>query len=131
MGYEMDMSQESEKKQLLPTGWREFEIINCEEQISKQGNMMFKFTFTDTEFKQEEEVYAVAIPKKRWFLKQILSACGVSAGQDGVYEWDIPDVINKLIVGRVEHEEQEWINRNNETIITKQAKIREVKALEV
>jgi len=30
MGYEMDMSQESEKKQLLPTGWREFEIINCE-----------------------------------------------------------------------------------------------------
>lgn len=129
MAYEMDMSQETQKKQILPEGWREFEITDCEEQTSKQGNMMFKFTVIDTELEQEEEIYAIAVPKKRWFLKQILGACGVEAAQDGKYKWDITDVLNKTIQARIEHESQEWINRDNETVISKRAKFREVKSL--
>ena len=131
MAYDMDMTKETEKKQLLPEGWREFEIINCVEEISKAGNMMFKFTIVDTELKQEEEIYAIAIPKKRWFLKQILTACGVEAGKKGIYKWDIPDVLNKSIMARVEHEDQEWINRNNQSVVSKRARIREVKSMEI
>ena len=55
MGYRHDMSQETDRKELLPEGWREFEILSCEEQVSKQGNDMFKFVFVDVETRQEEE----------------------------------------------------------------------------
>lgn len=131
MGYKMDMRGEKEKKNPLPEGWRDFEIISCEEAVSKQGNDMFKFIFADLETGQEEEIYAIATQGKRWFLKQILSACGVEAGQDGIYEWDIPEVLNKTIQGLVKHIEEEWINREGESIVTKKGKIVEVKKLEV
>jgi len=122
----MDMSKESEKKKLLPEGWREFEILDCKEQVSKQGNDMFKFTFIDVETEQEEEVYAVATQGKRWFLKQVLIACGVAAGQDGIYEWDISNVLGKVVLGYVSHQEEEWINRENKTVKSMKSKITEV-----
>ena len=126
MGYRHDMSRESEKKALLPEGWRQFKIHACEEQTSSKGNPMFKFTFFDMELGQEKDVYAIAVQGKRWFLKQILAACGVAAAEDGVYEWDIPDVLEKVMSGRVEHFDDEWINREGKTILTKKDKIAEI-----
>jgi len=123
MSYRHDMSKESKKKALLPEGWRPFKITACEEKVSKKGNDMFVFTFTDIETGQDEEVYAIAAQGKRWFLKGILSACGVAAAEDGVYDWDMVDVMNKAIRGYVVHEEEEWINRQGETIVTKKSKI--------
>jgi hypothetical protein len=122
----MNMTGEQEKKKLLPEGWREFRIMDCVEQISKQGNEMFKFILRDIETQQDDEVYAIAVQGKRWFLKQILTACGIAAGQDGIYEWDIPDVLDKVITGYVSHQEEEWINREGTTVKTTKHKITEV-----
>lgn len=130
MGYKHDMSTEKERKGLIPEGWRRFEIYGCEEQTSKAGNLMFKFSILDSELGQDEEIYAIAVKGKRWFLKSILTACGIEAGQDGIYEWDIPDILDKHFMGRVEHYPDTWINRENKEITTTKWKIAEVKAPE-
>jgi len=123
----MDMSQEREKEQLLPEGWRCFTIIKCEEQISKSGNEMFKITITDCETFQEIDIYAIAVPKKRWFLKSLLSACQIKAGENEVYEWDTEEIIGKIISGRVEHKEETWVNRDNQEMKSIKHKVVEVK----
>lgn len=124
--YKHDMSDESEKKTLLPEGQRKFQIVDCKEAVSKSGNDMFIFTFKDVLLGQEEEVYAVAVKGKRWFLKSVLAACGVGAAEDGVYEWDIPDVMNKTVLGIVIHFDEEWINREGNKVKSKKHKITDI-----
>lgn len=126
--FKMDMSQESERgtKMLLPEGWRVFKITACEEQVSKQGNEMFKFNFLDVALQETVEVFAIAVPKKRWFLKSILKACNILASEDGVYEWDIDDVLDMSVKGNVVHEEEEWIDRQGKTRQTKKHRIVEI-----
>lgn len=126
--YQHDMSKEKEKGLWLE-GWREFEIVECVEHTSKAGNEGFKFTFSDAETYQENDIYATAVPKKRWFLKSILKACGVPASQDGVYDWSISDVKGKFIRGRVEHYPDEWVNRDSKTVVTTKHKVAEIKAM--
>jgi len=130
--YQHDMSGEKEmkRKKLLPTGWRDAEIISCREATSKGGNEMFVFEFKDILTEYTEDVYAISEKGKRWFLKQILTACGISAGQDGIYSWDIPDVIKKQIRVLIEHEPNTYINRVGEEIHTVQHKITEIKKSE-
>lgn len=121
----MDMSEEKEVKRrmLLPEGNRPFIIHSCIESTSKSGNPMIVFTLIDKETKSEDKVYAVAVKGKRFLLKQILTACGIPAGQDGIYEFEINDLLNKEVMGEVIHEENEWINRAGETVKTKQHRI--------
>jgi len=130
--YKMGMNDEKApaKKMLLNEGWRKFIIVGCEEKVSKAGNLMFVFTCRDGETKYEDTWYAIGEPKKRWFLKQILAACGVKAGGDGVYDWDVNDVINRNIEALVVHEENEYINRSGETVKGKQHKIADVQSTE-
>ena len=83
-----DMSEETPTKKLIPEGWRKFLIKSGIETTAKSGNEMIEFVFVDDKTQYEEKVYAVSVPKKRWFLKRILEACNIAAAQDGVYEWD-------------------------------------------
>lgn len=126
--YRHDMSEES-KKVFLPAGWRDFRIVACIEHTSKAGNEGFKFNWFDIALGEEVEIYATAVKKKRWFLKSILSACNVEAAQDGIYEWEISDVLQKVIKGRVEHYEDEWINQDNVKVKTPKWKIAEVRSM--
>jgi hypothetical protein len=128
--FKHDMRDEKPPKRLLAEGWREFTILTCREEKSKQGNDMFVFGVQDDKTGYQEDVYAVSTPKKRWFLKQILAAVGCNGSADGVYEWDIPDVINKRFLGYVEHSPNEFINRAGETIRTTQHKITDAKPIE-
>jgi DNA-binding PadR family transcriptional regulator len=123
------MSQEKPiiRKKLLPEGWREFTIISCEPSVSKGGNEMFIFELQDSETGYIDKLYAVSTQGKRWLLKTILTACGVPAGQDGVYDWETSAVIGKQVQGLVEHEDNEWINREGETVKSKKHKIVEIK----
>ena len=89
---------------------------------------MFRFVLLDIESDQEVEIYAVAIQGKRWFLKQILTTCGIAAGQDKVYEWDIPDVLDKKIWGNVQQYNDSYINREGITVDTTKWKIAQVRA---
>ncbi len=129
MSYSMNMSQEKapKRKKLLPEGWHDFTITNCREETSKKGNLMFVFTMRHDATGYEDDVYAVATEGKRWFLKMILAACDCASSADGTYEWDIPDVLNKRVHGLVEHEDNEYINREGETVKGKQHRITEVK----
>jgi len=124
--YKHNMSGESQKKKLLPEGWRTFKIIDGEETTSKAGNPMFKFIFRDLDTQQDEEVYAIVVEGKRWFLKQILCACQIKESEDGVFEWGLDDVVDREIMGLVTHVEEEWINREGVTIKSTKHKIAEV-----
>lgn len=130
MGYSMNMNEEQKpkRKKLLPQGWRLFTIIDCKEAKSKSGNDMFIFTVRDKETAYEEDIYAIATPKKRWFLKAVLDAVGCEGGQDGNYNWDIPDVLNRDFYGLVEHEPNEYINREGETVKAVQHRIVDVRS---
>ena len=112
--YSMDMSQEKEpnRKVLFPKGWREFEIINAKESVSKAGNKQMIFTVEDVETEEYDEIYAIMTEGKRWKLKQILNAVGCEGGQDGVYNWELSDVLGKRFMGLVEHKTNNWIDRD-------------------
>lgn len=123
MSYKHDMSGEDSKSRLIPEGERTMQINNCIESVSKSGNEMFIFTFMDLETFIELDVYAIATKGKRWFLKSVLDACGVSAGKDGIYEWDIKDVIDKTVSAIIKHEPNNWVNQKGETIESKKMKV--------
>ena len=124
--YKMDMSEEGGRKELLPEGWRRFEITECTPSKSKAGNDMFIIALRDIETNYAETIYPIAVKGKRWFLKQILNACDVEAGQDGIYEWDISDVLNKTVLGLVKHIEEDWVNREGVTVKSRKVKIAQI-----
>lgn len=132
MGYKMNMSEEKKPttKMLLPEGWRKFKIVGVEERVSKAGNQMFVITAKDEETGYDDTWFAIAEPKKRWFLKSILAACGCKASEDGVYDWDIKDILQKNVLGLSVHEDNEYINREGETVKTKQHKIVDIQETE-
>lgn len=129
MPYEMPMNEEQapSRKKLLPEGDRQFVVMSCEPSVSKSGNDMFIVELEDVETNYKDKIYLVAVPKKRWALKNLLDACGIEAAQDGVYKWDTKDILGKQVIGTVEHEDNTFINRNGETIKTKQHRITEFK----
>lgn len=129
MSPRMDMSKEREFGVMLPEGWREFEILDCREDTSKGGNDMYVFTVRDVETSQiPDDVYAIATQGKRWFLKQILNACGCQAGKDGVYDFETVNLVGISVMGKVDHVDNEFINREGETVKNKKMKIVQVKA---
>ena len=127
----MDMSEEKkpQTKILLPEGWRKFKIVGCDERTSKAGNKMFVISARDVETGYDDTWFAIAEPKKRWFLKAILDACGCPI-EDGVYTWDVNTIMQKNVSGLVVHEDNEYINRDGETVKTKQHKVVDLQQVE-
>ena len=131
----MDMTEERKppRRRLLPEGWRKFKIVNCSnEELSKKGNKQYIVRIRDHETGYEEDLYAVAEPKKRWFLKELLDACSVPC-ESGVYTFEkpLPELlIGYDIMGLVQHEPNEYINRDNVKVTTTQHRIVEVSAVE-
>jgi len=127
--YEMDLSNEKKPsfKVLLPEGNRRFKIVGIEEKQSKAGNDMLIITAQDSETLYDDTWFAILAPGKRWFLKMLLSAVGCKAAEDGIYSFDIDDIIGKDVMGLVVHEDNEWINREGVTIYGKQHKVTDIK----
>ena len=123
--HQMDMSSEEapKRKKLLEEGWRKFVIVSCEPEISTKGNDMFVIRLKDVETEYVETIYAISAKGKRWMLKAILTACGVPAGADGVYDWSTSDIINKGVEALNEHEENKWIDRDGNDRCTKQNRL--------
>ena len=90
---------------------------------------MFIVSLSDKETKAAIDVYCIATEGKRWMLKSLLTALGVAAGQDGVYDWDADEVIGKVVLGKVKNEDEEWIDREGEKRTTQKSKIVEFKAV--
>ena len=123
MPYKHGMKNEKPPKRLLEKGWRNFKVIACNESESKGGNPMFVINLLDEETSYVDTIYAISTEGKRWVLKNLLTACGVEAGQDGVYEWDIADILDKDVKGLVDHEPNKYINRNGDEVETIQHRI--------
>ena len=88
--------------------------------------------FRDVETGYEDDVYAVSEPKKRWFLKEIMDACGVQKNEEGKYYFDgelRDQVIGKKVIGLVEHEPNVWIDRDYNQHNDTQHKIVEAKGI--
>ena len=129
MAYKHNMKNEKPPRQVLPEGWREFTVSSIQESTSKAGNEMFIVSLSDKETKAAIDVYCIATEGKRWMLKSLLTALGVAAGQDGVYDWDADEVIGKVVLGKVKNEDEEWIDREGEKRTTQKSKIVEFKAV--
>jgi hypothetical protein len=123
--YSMDMSKESERLTMkLDEGWYPFEVISMKEEKSKSGNMMFEITIVlSNDPTTGCTVFAVAEEGKRWFLKQLLSACGVSPKENGVYDFDTDEIVGKTVNGYVTNQTETWINRNGEEQTTMKSKV--------
>lgn len=132
MSYSMSMENEKRPnvKKLLEEGWRKFRINTVEPKISKSGNEMFVINITDDKTSYSEDIYLISKEGKRWLLKELLSACGITKDEQGIYNWKESDLIGKEIFGLVEHEPQEYINRNGETVKTIQHRINKFDTVE-
>ena len=130
MGYSYDMQGERKPRVVLEEGLRKFKVISCEEMTSKAGNSMFLVGLEDVETQGYIDVYCIATPKKRWLLKSLLTSCGIEAGKDGIYNFDIPDLLEREVMGKVENSDEEWINREGETVVTKKSRITEFEEVE-
>ena len=123
--YKHDMKDEKRPAQLLPEGAR---LVRVTEMIfgkSKKDLDMFTTTIEDVKTHKSMVCWLVAEPKKRWMLKSLLTACEIPAGQDGVYDWDVKDVIGKSVIAMIEHKEEPWINREGEEVKTMKANVTE------
>lgn len=122
----MDMGQEKEKseQEVFAEGWHDFEVVSMEEATSKQGNPMFKISLALADNPTKGiVVYAILSQGKRWLLKQLLDACGCEAGQDKVYDFDTDDIIGKTVSGRIENQNENWVDRNGKERKTIKSKI--------
>ena len=131
----IDMSEERrpKRKVLLPIGWREFEILDCSEEVkSKQGNPKYVITIRDVESEYEEEIHPITVKGKRWFLKSICEACEVPIDENGHLMIDPPNPLpikGKKFLGLVEHEPNLWYDRENNPHNDVQHKIVEAKGI--
>ncbi len=125
------MNMKGEKmRTLVNEGWHDFEIVKIKEETSKAGNQMFIASVALADNPQQGlDVYLVAEEGKRWFLKQLLIACGIEPDVEDNFSWDIPDVEGKTVQGRIEHVNEEWIDREGKTRNTPKAKLVEFKRL--
>lgn len=131
MPYSDDMSQERKPSTLFPSGQRAIRVLEMMETKSKAGNKMFQTVIEDIKTKATMTCFLVAEPKKRWMLKSLLQACQLPAGENGVYNWDVVDVIGKSVIASVQHKPEEWINREGVTVTTDKANVTEFIAGEI
>lgn len=124
--YSDDFSQEKKPSGIIPSGHRQVIVVEMIDGVSKaSGNPMFTATIEDIETKNTMQVFLVNVPKKRWMLKSLLNAVGVEGGQDGVYSWDVTDVIGKQVTAIIEHYSEPWINRDGQSVTSNKAKVTE------
>ena len=117
-----NMSEEKKPniKRVLPEGWLPMTIESCEPSVSKAGNQMMVIGLNNEEENYTETIYLVAEQGKRWMLKKLLTACGIAAGKDNVYEWDTEEIIGKKINALNILEDNVWIDRSGEERKTQQ-----------
>jgi len=123
--YRDDMKGEKKPSGIIPEGLRTVRVTEMKEEHSKKGNLMFVTDFEDKETQSTMRAYLIAEKGKRWLLKSLLSACGIAEDVEGVMDWDIPDVINKVVVGQVVHFEEPWINREGNEVMVKKGQFKE------
>jgi len=128
--YNHDMSGEKDPNRVFEIGWYDWEIVKVEQQTSKQGNEMFKVSLALAADPQSGlDIYAVAEQGKRWFLKQLLKACDCPVDEAGNFDWSEEDVEGKTVQGRIENNQETWIDRDGKERTNTKSKIVEFRRL--
>jgi hypothetical protein len=123
--YQDDMKDEKKPSGIIPEGHRLVRVLEMMPDVSKSGNNMFVTVIEDVKTKTNMTVWLVSEPKKRWLLKSLLNAAEVPAGQDGVYDWSITDVLGKAVIAVIEHYQEPWVNREGVEVSLNKAKVTE------
>jgi hypothetical protein len=123
--YQDDMSNEKRPPVLLPEGDRRMVVTEMIKGTSKKGFEKYITVVEDVKTKKSLELHLSNKEGVRWVLKSLLSACGVEKNAEGKYDWSETDVIGKTVIGMVETIQEEWINREGETVKTPKSKITE------
>lgn len=123
--YQDNMKDEKKPAGLLPEGLRLVRVTEMIKGVSKAGNNQFVTTIEDIKTRKSMQVWLVAEPKKRWMLKTLLTAVGVPAGADGVYDWSTTDVIGKVVLAQVEHFKEPWVNKEAKEVLLDKCKVTE------
>jgi len=123
--YQHQMKDERRPPSILQEGARLVRVTEMIFGTSKNGNEMYTTTIEDTKTHKSMQVWLVATPKKRWMLKSLLTACELPAGEDGVYDWSVKDVIGKSVIAMIEHVTEPWINKEGVEVQQTKAKVTE------
>jgi len=137
-----DMTDDVGKNRWLPAeGFVDVEVVKMIEGMSKTGNSKYTIDFVSTvNYGDGLQQDLTNIPGKRWLLRQLLEACGIEPEivvdpetdkERKIYNWEISDVEGKTVSAKVEHEPNDWIDRNNVEHHDKRAKFVEFKKLSV
>jgi hypothetical protein len=107
---------EKSPKRILPQGWRKFVVLSGSEGTSKAGKPKVILTIKDVEAEYVEEVHLSTQPGTAWVWGHLVKACGI--GKEQAPTWEI--ICNKEIMGLIEHEPNEYIDREGNTVKTMQ-----------
>jgi len=118
--------QEKPPKKLLPAGWRVFLLTSAQEGTSKQGKPKVVVDLLDKESGYIDEQHLSTQPGTAWVWARLIRACGIAKD----VSFEVGDIRNKAVVGLVEHEPNEYINREGDTIKGVQHRITDFKAYE-
>ncbi len=92
-------------------------VILIDKDKSKSGNPYFLWNLRiDNGPNQGQTIDArtTAIKGKRWLLKQGLDACGIQSNKDGVYEYSLDDLKDKLISINIRVFEDSYVTKMGE-----------------
>ena len=126
--YQDDMTDDMQKEKWLPPeGWVDVEVVSMVEGMSKTNNPKFTINFASaadgSKGLQQDLTY---IQGKRWLLWQLMEACGIegekTADKRTVYNWDISMVEGQSVAALVQHEDNNWIDREGNERKDKRAK---------
>lgn len=115
-------------------GWCDLEIVNIEDEISKQGNPKYVIDFASADSPENVlQQHLTNIPGKRWLLRQLLEACGIEPepNEEGkkIYDWEYSDILNKAVSGQIVHDKTPFIGRDGNEIVIPKAKIVQFKKI--
>ena len=123
MEYRDDMSSEKKPSSTLPAGDRLVTITRMEDKVSKAGNSMFLVNLKDYETGDSMDIFLVREKGKRWFLKGFLAALGVVANEAGEFVYDPDLLVGRGVIAKVEHYEEDWINREGNSVKLNKARV--------
>lgn len=111
-------------KTVFEAGWNYWNVTGIKQEVSKSSkNPMFVITLEHANICQPIDVYAIAVQGKQWLLMQFLKACGIKVEEGVELNWDSSDVLGKTIMGFVQNEDNNWIDREGQSRSDKQSKI--------
>ena len=109
--------KDAKRKELLPEGWVDLEVVRIEPMTSKAGNDMFKISFAKAdEPVKGTDVYLLPEGKMSFLYREFLESCAIEGDEEGNFSWEEDDVIGKTVSARIEHnKEDDWIDRDGKT----------------